>query len=204
MNIFTFENGPFMVNTYLLVNGKACVVIDPGSEIDPMMKKISSEELVPEAILCTHGHIDHIAGVNTVRKKYDIPFYLNEQDALHVEQVSSMARMFGVDDPGKIELDENLPLSGELVFAGLTIQLIHTPGHSKGSVSFMTDGNLISGDALFNLSIGRTDLPGGDYDELIDSIKNRIFTLPENTIVLPGHGPETTIGYEKRMNPFFK
>jgi glyoxylase-like metal-dependent hydrolase (beta-lactamase superfamily II) len=112
--------------------------------------------------------------------------------------------MFGVEDPGKITIDKQLPCQGELKISGMEITLLHTPGHSKGSVSLLMESTLFSGDSLFSMSIGRTDLPGGNYSELIHSINEKISTLPENTRVLPGHGPETTVGNEKKMNPFFR
>jgi glyoxylase-like metal-dependent hydrolase (beta-lactamase superfamily II) len=110
--------------------------------------------------------------------------------------------VFGVPDPGKIIPNKNLPLSGDMKLAGLTLQFLHTPGHSKGSVSIKIDNVLFSGDTLFNFSIGRTDLPGGNYEELISSIKNKILILPDDTQILSGHGPETTVGKEKKINPF--
>jgi glyoxylase-like metal-dependent hydrolase (beta-lactamase superfamily II) len=119
-----------------------------------------------------------------------------------LKSVKMQARMFGVPDPGSVIPDRNLPLSGEIKIAGLTLELYHTPGHSKGSVSIKIDDVLFSGDTLFNFSIGRSDLPGGNYIELISSIKNKILIMPDNTRVLSGHGPETTVGREKKMNPF--
>ena len=202
MNIYTLPNGPFMVNSYLIVNDKKGIIIDPGSGIGPFLKKIDSEKIELEAIIATHGHIDHIDGVNIVKKKFKANFYVNNLDSDLVNSVQTQARMFGVPDPGKIIPDRNLPLSGEISLAGLTLQFLHTPGHSKGSVSVKIDNILFSGDTLFNFSIGRTDLPGGNYEELIASIKNKILIFPDDTQVLSGHGPETTVGKEKKINPF--
>lgn len=202
MEIYTLPNGPFMVNSYLIVNGKKGFILDPGSGIKPLLVKAESEKLEIEAILATHGHIDHIDGVNKTKEKFNVPFYANSLDMELIQSVQTQARMFGVPDPGQVIPDRNLPLSGEIQIAGLTLELYHTPGHSKGSVSIRIDDVLFSGDTLFNFSIGRTDLPGGDYEELISSIKNQIFTMPDETRVLSGHGPETTVGKEKKMNPF--
>lgn len=202
MDIFTLANGPFMVNSYLVVNGTRAFIIDPGSAIKPLLGKIESEKLALEAIIATHGHIDHIEGVNAVKRKFNVPFYVNDMDTDLVQTVRMQARMFGVPDPGDISSDRNLPSSGEIEVAGLKLGLSHTPGHSKGSVSIMIDNVLFSGDTLFNYSIGRTDLPGGNYEELITSIKSKILILPDTTRVLSGHGPETTVGREKKMNPF--
>ncbi|PKL15846.1 MAG: MBL fold metallo-hydrolase [Spirochaetae bacterium HGW-Spirochaetae-5] len=202
MEIYTLPNGPFMVNSYLIVNGKKAIMLDPGSGIRPLLVKAESEKLEIEAIVATHGHIDHIDGVNKVKEKFNVPFYANSLDMELIQSVQMQARMFGVPDPGQVIPDKNLPSSGEIQIAGLTLELYHTPGHSKGSVSIRIEDVLFSGDTLFNFSIGRTDLPGGNYEELISSIRNQIFTLPDETRVLSGHGPETTVGREKKMNPF--
>ncbi|HOP64427.1 MAG TPA: MBL fold metallo-hydrolase [Spirochaetota bacterium] len=202
MEIFTLANGPFMVNSYLVVNGKKAFIIDPGSGINPILVKIESEKLELEAIVATHGHIDHIDGVNTVKKKFKVPFYVNDMDTELIQTVQMQARMFGVPDPGEIIADRNLPSSGDIEIAGMKLGLVHTPGHSKGSVSIIIDDVIFSGDTLFNFSIGRTDLPGGNYEELINSIRSKILILPDSTRVLSGHGPETTVGREKKMNPF--
>ncbi|HNX23948.1 MAG TPA: MBL fold metallo-hydrolase [Spirochaetota bacterium] len=202
MEIYTLPNGPFMVNSYLIVNGKKGFFLDPGSGIKPLIVKAESDKIEIEAIIATHGHIDHIDGVNKVKQKFDVQFYANNLDMELIQSVQMQARMFGVPDPGEVIPDRNLPLNGEIQMAGLTLELFHTPGHSKGSVSIKIDDVLFSGDTLFNFSIGRTDLPGGNYEELITSIRNRIFVLPDNTRVLSGHGPETTVGREKQMNPF--
>ncbi len=202
MEIYTLPNGPFMVNSYLIVNGKKGFILDPSSGIKPLLVKAESEKLEIEAILATHGHIDHIDGVNKVKEKFNVPFYANSLDMELIQSVQMQARMFGVPDPGQVIPDRNLPSTGEIQIAGLTLELYHTPGHSKGSVSIRIEDVLFSGDTLFNFSIGRTDLPGGNYEELISSIRNQILTLPDETRVLSGHGPETTVGKEKKMNPF--
>lgn len=120
-----------------------------------------------------------------------------------LESIETQARMFGVPDPGIPRIDHYLPDSGSVQAAGMSFTLLHTPGHSPGSMSLYAENVVFSGDALFNMSIGRTDLPGGDYQMLISAIQNKLFTLPDDTTVMCGHGPETRIGFEKRMNPFF-
>ena len=202
MNIYTLANGPFMVNSYLVVNDKKGIIIDPGSGIEPFLKKIESAHVELEAILATHGHIDHIDGVNIVKKKFNVNFYVNNLDSKLIDSVQTQAKMFGVPDPGQIIPDRNLPLSGEIELAGLTLQLLHTPGHSPGSVSIKMDNVLFSGDTLFNFSIGRTDLPGGNYEELMASIKNKILIFPNDMQIFSGHGDATTVGREKKVNPF--
>lgn len=204
MEITAFENGPFLVNTYLVVNDdKKAFIIDPGSELYPLVEKVEQEHIEPQAIVNTHGHIDHVAGVNVVKEKYNIPFYMNELDLPFLDSINVQARMFGVPDPGHIVIDNALPNSGEITIADMIIEILYTPGHSRGSVSLLIEDAIFTGDVLFNFSIGRTDLPGGNYGELIRSVKGKIFTLPDETIVLPGHGPQTTVEREKRYNPFF-
>ncbi len=206
MKIVVLQNGPFMVNSFLLVNEETSggIIIDPGNDTEGLLEIVEKEKITLEGIIATHGHIDHIDGVNRVKERRKAPFYVCDLDRELVEAVSVQASMFGVEDPGKITIDKQLPCQGELKIAGMEIKLLHTPGHSKGSVSLLVENTLFSGDSLFSMSIGRTDLPGGNYSELIKSINEKIFTLPENIRVLPGHGPETTVGNEKRMNPFFR
>jgi hydroxyacylglutathione hydrolase len=204
MDVTVLENGPFMVNTYLVVDdGGKAFLIDPGNEINPLLDKITNEGIELVAIVNTHGHIDHVMGVNAVKDRFGIPFYLNELDVPFLDSILVQARMFGIPDPGVITVDRNLPESGEISVADLTLRLLYTPGHSQGSISILIEDTLFSGDALFNFSIGRTDLPGGNYQQLINAVNEKIFVLPDETIVLPGHGPETTVGKEKKFNPFF-
>jgi hydroxyacylglutathione hydrolase len=205
MEIAYLENGPFMVNSYLIYAkaGGQAVIIDPGSDINPLIEEVHAKNLLLQGILSTHGHLDHVAGVNRLKSSFNIPFYMNRNDSGLLQSIPSQSRIFGVENPGIPTVDEFLPDSGMLTVAGFELQLFHTPGHSPGSLSFLVDSLLFSGDALFNFSIGRTDLPGGDYELLIRSIETKLFTLPDSTKVLPGHGPATTIQKEKNFNPFF-
>jgi hydroxyacylglutathione hydrolase len=205
LKVMSLENGPFLVNSYLIINedARSSFIIDPGSNVEPLLDHIRSGNLSLEAIIATHGHIDHVAGVNAVKARNEAPFYINALEEQMLASIPVQARMFGVSDPGKIIIDKALPESGDCKVAGITVSILHTPGHSPGSLSFYFDGIVFCGDSLFNFSIGRTDLPGGNYGQLISSIEERLFTLPDETRVLTGHGPETTIGKEKQMNPFF-
>jgi len=205
MKITVYENGPFMVNTYLVENEElnTSIVIDPGYDIAGLIDEIKTKRSRLAAVVCTHGHIDHISGVAAFTGEFNVPFYINELERGLLERAPTHARMFGVPDPGVPLEFENLQASGELALGGMTFTLLHTPGHSPGSISLYGDNAVFSGDALFNMSIGRTDLPGGDYSLLIGSIKEKIFSLPGDTVVLPGHGPSTTVEAEKSMNPFF-
>lgn len=204
MKVYTLANGPFMVNSYLVVNEKSGIIIDPGSGIAPLLNKAESEDIKIEAIIATHGHIDHIDGANKAKAAASAPFYISSIDLPLVENVQMQANMFGLPQIGAITAEKELPVSGNIKIAGLDLALFHTPGHSKGSVSILIEDCLFSGDVLFNYSIGRTDLPGGDYAELISSIRKNLFIMPDETRVLSGHGPETTIGAEKRSNPFLQ
>ena len=206
MEILMLPNGPFMVNSYLVINkesGKG-FIIDPGNDIQPLFEKIENDNIIIDGVVATHGHIDHIEGVSIVKDKFDVPFYINELDRELIDTMPMHARMFGISEPGELSFDRNLPSTGEIEIAGFMLTLLHTPGHSRGSVSIKINEVVFSGDSLFNFSIGRTDLPGGDYRELISSIREKLFVLPDETKVLSGHGPQTTIGAEKRMNPFFE
>ncbi|TAL30641.1 MAG: MBL fold metallo-hydrolase [Spirochaetes bacterium] len=205
MNIVTLENGPFQVNSYLLydMSARSGIIIDPGSSIQELLARIEKENIQLQAILCTHGHIDHVAGVNEVKARFGVPLWMNRGDSELLETLPQQARMFGVKNPGPVVIDVELPGEGAVEIGGITITLLRTPGHSPGSLSFVIDDTVFSGDTLFNFSIGRTDLPGGSYEALIASIENKLFALPDDTRVLSGHGPETTIGKEKEFNPFF-
>lgn len=206
MKTYIYENGPFMVNSYLVLTDdeKGGFILDPGSDIDPLIQEIKNRGITIDAVVATHSHIDHIAGVNLCKNAFNAPFYINDQELEMMDAISVQSRMFGVADPGKIECEHNLPADGEIQIGGLKIKLLHTPGHSPGSISLLIDDTIFSGDALFQMSIGRTDLPGGDYNTLINAINEKLMILPDETRVLSGHGPETSIGFEKKMNPFLK
>jgi hydroxyacylglutathione hydrolase len=205
MNIVQHENGPFLVNTYLVINEKTGdgFILDPGSDLKSLLEGIRRDGIKISAIVCTHGHIDHIAGAKMVQDAFSVPLFINRLEEDMVKGVSDWAGMFGVPDPGAPNIDEYLPDSGVITLAGMPFNLLHTPGHSPGSVSLYAEDVVFSGDVLFNMSIGRTDLPGGDYQTLITAVQERLFTLPGETRVLCGHGPVTTIADEKMMNPFF-
>jgi hydroxyacylglutathione hydrolase len=196
--------GPLETNCYLVYCPETleCAVVDPGAEAGNITHQIAEMELKPRLILNTHGHVDHIGANRDIKDKYDIPLFIHSADSPMLESVlqSEMGIFLGAKDspPADHFLDD-----GEEIKIGKShLKVIHTPGHSPGSVSFLADGFLLSGDTLFFGGVGRTDLPGGSWQELVSSIKNKILTMPEDMIVLPGHGPHTTVGEEKRSNPF--
>ncbi|MFC4601916.1 MBL fold metallo-hydrolase [Cohnella hongkongensis] len=208
--MLTFQRyalGALQTNAYVVVNEDRtrAVVIDPGTADRALMRKLDG--LKVEAILLTHAHFDHIGGVDQLRKKYGCPVYLHpaEQDWLTDAGKNGSARWADITPPITTEPAEHgLEDGQELELIGETFRVKHTPGHSPGSVSFMVGDLLFAGDALFRRSVGRTDLPGGSQEQLSRSIREKLYTLPEDTLVLPGHGPETTIGEERRENPYVR
>ena len=206
-----FVFNAFSVNTFLIYDDlKNCLLIDPAcnseEENQELDDYIQSNQLVLKAIANTHGHMDHLPGVRYFKEKYNIPFYLSEEDEFFIDSAVSHAAMFGFEMGQPPHPDKYLNDGEIFEFGEEKIELYRIPGHSPGSIVFHLPKHaiLITGDGLFSGSIGRTDLPGGDYDQLIDGIKSRLLILDEKTIVYPGHGPSTTIGKEKKENPFLQ
>ncbi|MFQ6014320.1 MAG: MBL fold metallo-hydrolase [Anaerolineae bacterium] len=196
--------GPFQVNCYLVgcEETKEGIIIDPGAEGDRILGEVERLDLNIVYIINTHGHIDHISSNKEVKEGTGAPLAIHQADApLLTAPPDSFALMFGLNTdspPADLLLKE-----GDTVqFGNHSLAVLHTPGHSRGGISLVGDGLVFTGDALFNMGIGRTDLPGGDYHTLIKSIKSKLLTLPDETVAYPGHGPSTTIGREKRVNPF--
>lgn len=211
LSLQSFTFNPFQENTYLIINEQnQCWIVDPGmygaQETSHFFDYIASHSLVPQAIINTHAHIDHVFGVQAVIDKYDIPFAIHEKDQPLLNAAAGSAAVFGFEFDSipkpSYYIDENKPLM--LGDDQLDVKLV--PGHSPGSVAFhYVAGNwVIAGDVLFQGSVGRTDLPGGNFDVLINSIRTELFTLEEKTMVYPGHGPATTIAQEKKYNPFLQ
>lgn len=210
MQIKKFEVGPFMENTYLLSKEGAGIVVDPGfsnkSEFENFSSYLSREGIELKAVVLTHAHVDHVLGLQRLLKDFEIPVYLNTEDSFLWENFGNQATMFGLNQVGFSFTPEALPQSGIFEVAGFTFECLYTPGHSPDHTSlyFEKDNLVIAGDALFRESIGRTDLYKGDFAVLEQSIREKLYLLPEETIVYPGHGPETTIGHEKVNNPFVR
>ncbi len=207
LRVFTFNS--FQVNTYLLFDEtKEAVIIDPAfnseNEKDTLFSVILENNLKPVAIANTHGHIDHILGVEATKKEYNIPFYLNDNDAFLVSTASQSAQLFGFDFENPPVIEKTIDESDPLTFGNSQLQLFHVPGHSPGSIVYYAKEEqfIIAGDVLFKNSVGRSDLPGGNHEELITGIKTKLLTLPRGTKVFCGHGPSTTIGFEYDTNPF--
>lgn len=209
INVKKFVVNPLGENSFIVSDESgACVFIDPGfyyeDEYQEIREYINENRLKPVKIINTHCHFDHIMGVEFVRNEYKIPFFAHTEDNFWVEKATQQAEMFGFEMEAVAAVDSFLVENENVEFGNSRLKIIHIPGHSPGHVVFYSENDkiLIAGDVLFYGSIGRTDLPGGDYHSLISNIKNKLFTLPDDTKVYCGHGPETSLGFEKRTNPF--
>lgn len=208
MDIKIFEVGPFAENTYLLIKDDSAILIDPGfsneTEYQSFKSALSGSEL--KAIVLTHSHVDHVLGLQRVLKDFDIKVYVNTDDLFLWENFGSQATMFGLNQTAFSFTPEALPKDEDFEIGAFKFKCLYTPGHSPDHTSlYFEDENIvIAGDALFKESIGRTDLYQGDFEVLEKSIKEKLYTLPGDTKVYPGHGPSTTIGHEKKNNPFVK
>lgn len=207
IKIFHFND--LEVNTFVIWDEtNECVIIDAGCIAEPecnaLTRFISEKELVPVHLLTTHYHIDHIMGNKFVKNTYNLPIEAHEAGKIFWEQGDMWANSFGIDPKELVPADRFLKDGDVITFGNSSLKVLYTPGHADGSVCFYNerDGYVIVGDVLFYSSIGRTDLPSGNYDTIKESIHQKLFTLPDNTVVYPGHGPKTTIGYEKMHNPF--
>jgi len=206
VSIQQYRLGPMGNNTYVIVDDatKEAAIVDPSFESDQLLPELQEKGLTLRYLLLTHAHFDHVIGNAFYASTVGLPIALHRADLPLLRALPEQGRMFGVPvepspDP-TIWLEEGKPLTlGET-----TIQVLFTPGHSPGSVTFLVDDAAIVGDVLFAGSIGRTDLPGASHQTLLDSIRTRLLTLPDETRVLPGHEDETTIGEERRNNPFLR
>ena len=200
------ELGPFFVNCYIVGDpetGKG-IIIDPSWEPERIINHVDKFNLDIEKVVITHGHADHIGAVHDIRTHYRVPVYIGEKDAVMLtDPVANLSGLSGesvVTDPA-----EELLREGDTVeVGGYSFRVFETPGHSQGSISLYGHGVVFTGDALFLGSIGRTDFPGCSFEVLMDSIKNKLLTLPDDTIVYPGHGPDTMIKQEREYNPFLE
>lgn len=205
----SFVFNPFQENTYIIYNDKnQCWIVDPGmynqDEISMLFAFIDDKKLHPQAIINTHTHIDHILGVSAVKDKYNITFGIHEKDLPVLNGAAGSAMLFGINFKGSLVADFYIKEDVKFEIGNEELEILFVPGHSPGSIAFYYPRGkwVIAGDALFSGSIGRTDLPGGNHDQLITSIKTQLLTLPEDTIVYSGHGQPTKVGIEKKTNPF--
>jgi hydroxyacylglutathione hydrolase len=181
-----------------------CAVIDPGAEPEKIFRLIGHKGLKPTTLINTHGHVDHVGANRDIKEKFDIPLYLHAADSPMLESILQSELSFFLGAKESPPPDKYLEEGDEIKIGNVSLSVIHTPGHSPGSVSLLGDGILFSGDTLFFGGVGRTDLPGGSWSEMENSIREKIFTLPADTVVLPGHGPTTTVDQETKFNPFIR
>ena len=206
---FTFN--PYQENTYLLWDdNKDAVILDPGCSNETEQKQlenyIAEHKLKPQQIVNTHCHIDHVLGNKWCKDRYNIALAVPEDEQEVLEAQKVLAPMFGTHNYQPTEPDQLLPKQGFIEVGEEQLKILYVPGHSPGHLAFYHKGSgtCFNGDVLFNGSVGRTDLPGGDHQQLLHSIQTQLYTLPEGTRVFCGHGPETSIGYERLTNPFVK
>ena len=180
------------------------IVIDPGDDIEDVLGLIQKHNLKVKQIVITHAHIDHVGGAMKLRAATGAPILLNENDQALLKMLDVQAAWIGMKDPGKVEIERSIGEGDTVQVGPLIADVIHTPGHTEGSVclNFPTEKKLIAGDTLFAGSIGRTDLPGGSMQKIIKSLHDKVLALPDDTLVVPGHGSLTTIGEERERNPF--
>lgn len=206
MILDVFPVGMIQANCYVLGDEQTreAVVIDPGGDIPVLVRSLEARRLKPVAILATHGHFDHVEGLAALKRATEAPIHVHKGDLPLIQGMAGQGLLFGVRVEAAPPPDVFLEDGDAVRFGGYSLQVLHTPGHSPGSVSYLVDKSVFVGDLLFAGSIGRTDLQGGDYETLLRSVRTKIFTLPEDTVVYPGHGPATSVGTEKRTNPFFR
>ena len=205
VRVHVLEVGPLAVNCYLVehVPSRKVAVIDPGDDGEAILAEIGRLGASVDKILLTHGHFDHVGAVALLRKKSAAKVYVHPDDAGVMNTAGRQGLMFGlsVADPPPPDV---LVKDGDTVaFEDRSFLVAHTPGHTPGCVTYLLETMAFVGDLIFAGSIGRTDLPGGDHDALLRAVREKIFVLPDDTVLFPGHGPATTVGREKRSNPFF-
>ena len=198
--------GPLQCNCSVIGDegSREAMVIDPGDDINQVLALLRKHGLTVKQIVITHAHIDHVGGAMKLRQLTGAPILLNQNDYTLLKMLDVQAAWVGMSSPGKVEIDQPLAEGDKLRTGSLEASVLHTPGHTEGSVClyFAAQQKLIAGDTLFAGSIGRTDLPGGSFEKILSSLHQRVLALPDETIVVPGHGPLTSIGEERESNPF--
>jgi hydroxyacylglutathione hydrolase len=204
MIVRSFSGGAFAQNGYVVScagSGKG-VLVDPGAAVGEMLKAVRDQELEIERIVLTHAHLDHVEGVARAKRETGAPVLLHPDDEPLYHAAPTQAQWFGVEIEAPPPVDRHLSAGDRIRFGGCELEVRFTPGHAPGHVILVGDGAALVGDCVFQGSIGRTDLPGGDFQTLMRSIRAEILTLPDETVLYSGHGPETTVGHERATNPF--
>lgn len=200
--------GPLQCNCSIVGDetSREAIVIDPGDEIESVLSILKEHGLTVKQIVVTHAHIDHVGGAMKLKAATGAPILLNQNDTTLLKMLDVQASWLGMRPPGAVEIDNSVKDGDVVKVNGLEASVLHTPGHTEGSVCllFAPQKTLIAGDTLFAGSIGRTDLPGGSYDKIIRSLHDKLLVLPDEILVVPGHGPTTTIGEERESNPFLQ
>ncbi|MDR0307675.1 MAG: MBL fold metallo-hydrolase [Chitinispirillales bacterium] len=202
-----FITGPLQVNTYVVThpNSGSCVIIDPSNGCGEVISYIRGESLQPCAVLLTHGHFDHIMGLTEIIDRFnDIPVYIHAADQSFLTDPVKNGSLLVLGENFSFTKPSSLLPEGTMNISTFTFDVIHLPGHTPGGCAFLFERYCFCGDAVFAGSIGRTDLPEGNYEQLISAIQKKILTLPPNTVLCPGHGGRTTVDREKRLNPFLQ
>ena len=202
MIIKQYIAGPIEANNYLVAdeNSKEAVLIDCSERLQQIIDDVKHLGLKVKYILLTHGHFDHVMGVNEMKKELNAEVLINKKDEKQLEMTKTILGTFGLFVDKNPEYDRFIDGNTELKIGDIPIKILETPGHTEGGICYLIDGNLFSGDTLFKRYVGSTDLPGGNYSKIENSIKNVLYKLDDNTIVYPGHNEKTTIGYEKEHN----
>ncbi len=202
--VICLTNGVYQENCYILADPETgdAVIIDPGEDSDLFLRRMETEGFTLRAVWLTHAHLDHILGVKDVIERSGVPLHMHPADRPLYDGIAEQGAWLGVQAPQPPAPDHDLAHGDALQLGGFEFEVRHVPGHSPGSVAFVGHGVAIVGDAIFAGSVGRVDLPGGDGGTLLASIRDQLMTLPDETIVYSGHGPETTVGAERRTNPF--
>ncbi len=192
------------MNCYIVASetSRKAAVIDPGGSIDMIIATLKNHDLTAEKIINTHGHIDHVAGVKELQEHLHIPFFMHEADEWLLQSIPDKSSEYGLTTRGIPQLDGYLHDGDSIEIDDLRLTVLHTPGHSPGGVCFLAEDEILVGDTLFAGSVGRTDLPGGDHDKLLQSVETKLLTLDDSLKAYCGHGPSTTIGFERYNNPF--
>lgn len=203
-----FPVGPLQCNCSVLGDETTheAIVLDPGDDIETILAVLQQHHLRLTQIVVTHAHIDHVGGAMKLKRLTGAPLLLNENDDALLKMLDVQAQWLGMIDPGHVKVDESLGDGDTVRFGNIQGSVIHTPGHTQGSICIFlaTQNTLLAGDTLFQGSIGRTDLPGGSYEKILQSIHHKLLVLPGETLVIPGHGPTTTIQEERERNPFLR
>ncbi len=203
-----FPVGPLQCNCSVIGDEKTheAMVIDPGDQIEGILDILRQEKLTLKQIVITHAHIDHVGGAMKLKAATGAPILMNQNDYALLKMLDMQAAWIGMRPPGDVQVDEAISQGRVLKVGEISSSVIHTPGHTEGSICvyFPTEKKLIAGDTLFAGSIGRTDLPGGSMDKIMRSIHTQVLALPDDTEVVPGHGPVTTVGEERETNPFLQ